>query len=205
MTWKEQIKEALEHLGGEAHLSEIYDYIEQHTNRGLSTTWQATVRGILERSSSDSAAFDGNEDLFYSAMGLGTGFWGLRGFTPTEDTMDMTQDDAGFSEGRLKLKLHLIRERNHQVITLAKKKALAENGVIRCEACEINFEEKYGSIGKDFIEGHHMKPVSQLTPGEETHVDDIALLCPNCHSMIHRRKDYIPRDRLKELLIEDDS
>ena len=119
--------------------------------------------------------------------------------------MDITQDDSGFAEGREKLKVHIVRERNHQVITLAKQQALAKNGVLRCEVCGFDFEKYYGAIGKDFIEGHHIKPVSTLSPGEKTKVDDIVLLCSNCHSMIHRKKPWLTKSQLKSLLTANNS
>lgn len=202
MTWKEEISNALRHLGGEAKLSEIYEFIQENTTRQLSDSWTATVRNIIEHSSSDSASYDGGEDLYYSAMGVGLGIWGLRDFEPTAETVEITQDDSGFAEGRKKLRIHIIRERNPRVITLAKKKALAETGTLCCAVCGFNFEERYGEIGKGFIEGHHIKPVSQLLPDEETKVDDIILLCSNCHSMVHRKRPWLTKEQLKSLLPE---
>jgi len=90
MTWKQLICIALKNLGGEATLGEIYEYVERHADFPLSKSWKATTRSVLERSSSDSAAFDGKNDLFYSVYGIGNGVWGLRQFETTEDNMDMT-------------------------------------------------------------------------------------------------------------------
>lgn len=58
-----------------------------------------------------------------------------------------------------------------------------------CLACEFNFEEKYGDIGREFIHVHHIKPISEI--GEEYKInpeEDLVPVCPNCHSMIHRDK-----------------
>lgn len=41
-------------------------------------SWQATIRGAIETSSSDSQAFRGGKDLFRSVEGIGRGIWGLR-------------------------------------------------------------------------------------------------------------------------------
>lgn len=202
MTWKEELQSALENLGGEAPLFEIYAYIEQHTDRVLPDSWKAVIRGIIERCSSDSAAYDGQENLFYSAKGLGEGIWGLNNFIPTQSNMDLTQDDAQFSEGRQSLKMHIARERNHKVITLAKEKRLQDCGELRCEICGFNFKEHYGDIGFNFIEAHHIKPVSQLKTNEKTRIEDIVLLCSNCHSMIHRKKPWLTVENLKKLLIK---
>lgn len=59
----------------------------------------------------------------------------------------------------------------------------------RCKGCGLDFKEKYGDLGVDFIEVHHLYPISQ-TEGEHE-VDpgkDLVPLCANCHSMIHRLK-----------------
>lgn len=41
-----------------------------------------------------------------------------------------------------------------------------------------------------------------MKPGDETDVDDIAIVCSNCHSMIHRRKPWLTREQLKSILKE---
>jgi 5-methylcytosine-specific restriction enzyme A len=60
----------------------------------------------------------------------------------------------------------------------------------KCYICKFDFHERYGSLGKDFIEVHHVIPLSQLN-GEYSidPIQDLRPLCSNCHSMIHRRKD----------------
>lgn len=200
MTWKELLLDALEHLGGEAHLEEIYSYVKNSGQKPLTNRWRATVRRTLERASSDSKNFDGGQDLFYSVHGLGGGRWGLRNFVPTAESMDITQDDSGFPEGRAVLRKHLLRERNHQVISLAKQRYLEQHGHLECEICGFDFEARYGEIGREFIEGHHTKPVSELEAGDCTHVEDIALLCSNCHSMIHRKRPWLTKEELQKLL-----
>lgn len=63
---------------------------------------------------------------------------------------------------------------------------------LTCMVCGFNFEEVYGDIGRDYIEVHHVKPLSSLD--EEVEIDsqnDLVCLCSNCHRMIHRRCDSI--------------
>jgi 5-methylcytosine-specific restriction protein A len=63
---------------------------------------------------------------------------------------------------------------------------------LRCQACDLDFEERYGKIGKGFIEAHHLKPISTLEEGVAVTYDvaaDFAVLCANCHRMIHRSAD----------------
>ncbi|WP_431027791.1 HNH endonuclease [Lysinibacillus sp. LZ02] len=64
-------------------------------------------------------------------------------------------------------------------------------GKLVCEVCHFDFEKEYGKIGADYIEGHHTKPVSEMQPGEEIKVEDIAMVCVNCHRMLHRRRPWL--------------
>jgi predicted HNH restriction endonuclease len=62
----------------------------------------------------------------------------------------------------------------------------------KCKVCEFDFEKKYGEIGKSFIHVHHINPLHSLE--EEiviNPVTDLVPVCPNCHAMIHRRKDRV--------------
>lgn len=57
-----------------------------------------------------------------------------------------------------------------------------------CEVCGFNFFEHYGDIGKDYIEVHHLIPVSKMGPNYKVDpIKDMVPLCSNCHSMIHRK------------------
>jgi len=62
----------------------------------------------------------------------------------------------------------------------------------RCQACDLDFAERYGGIGKGFIEAHHLKAISSLEEGVAVSYNvakDFAVLCSNCHRMIHRSPD----------------
>ena len=63
-------------------------------------------------------------------------------------------------------------------------------------------EERYGSIGTGYIEAHHLNPVSSLKDTVVT-LDprlDFAVLCANCHRMIHRLDDVADVQFLKSLV-----
>jgi 5-methylcytosine-specific restriction protein A len=62
----------------------------------------------------------------------------------------------------------------------------------RCQACDLKFDERYGAIGKNFIEAHHLRPIASLEEGVAVTYDvaaDFAVLCANCHRMIHKSAD----------------
>ena len=67
--------------------------------------------------------------------------------------------------------------------------AIAIHGTT-CRACNFNFGAIYGSRGKDYIEVHHLVPVSRMTePSTVNPRTDMTVLCSNCHRMVHRSRD----------------
>lgn len=104
-------------------------------------------------------------------------------------------------EGKRVLRQHYVRERNPKIVAEAKKKAMVKKGELRCEVCGFSFKEKYGERGASYIEGHHhTKSVSQMAAGDKTRVEDIALLCSNCHRMIHTKQPWLSIEELRESL-----
>jgi 5-methylcytosine-specific restriction protein A len=106
-------------------------------------------------------------------------------------------DETSFPEGTVLYLMHRTRERNSEAIRKAKSRAKKRYGKLECEVCHFDFLERWG---EEYIECHHTKPVSQLQPGEETHTEDLALLCANCHRMAHRKEIWLdPRELRKTL------
>lgn len=109
-----------------------------------------------------------------------------------------TQGD--FEEGRIVERIHRNRERNSQVLKLAKQQFKEKHGKLFCQVCRFSFEDTYGEVGKDFIEGHHTVAVSEMQPGHKTSPEDFAMLCSNCHRMVHRRRPWLTMENLSVLL-----
>ena len=78
----ENVIEALNSIGGKGNYSEIYEAFGNITNQEMTVNKKASVRSVIERNSSDSNAFEGN-DIFYSVGGKGSGVWGLRNYQGT--------------------------------------------------------------------------------------------------------------------------
>jgi 5-methylcytosine-specific restriction protein A len=112
-----------------------------------------------------------------------------------QDDIDAGLEEA--SEGRILTRSHLIRERNRKLVAAKRKQVLKQYGKLGCEVCSFDFSVQYGEHGNGFIECHHIKPVASLVPGDKTHIDDLALVCANCHRMIHRRKPWLSIAELK--------
>ena len=60
----------------------------------------------------------------------------------------------------------------------------------------------HGEIGNGYIEAHHLiKPISIMREGDATRIEDLAMLCANCHRMVHRIRPWIfDRNKLKEIV-----
>lgn len=101
-------------------------------------------------------------------------------------------------EGRILTRTHTLRERDPKLRAAKKEKVRDETGRLACEGCDLDFEERYGKRGKDFIECHHLKPLSMLRPGQRTSLEDLALLCSNCHRMVHVRRPWLTLEELVE-------
>ncbi|MDQ0686268.1 5-methylcytosine-specific restriction protein A [Streptomyces achromogenes] len=114
-----------------------------------------------------------------------------------EDEGDL--DDYSAPEGRLLMSRHRRRERNKG---LRKKKiaaVLRQGGTLACEACGFDFEEVYGDRGSGYIECHHVVPLHEAGEGR-TKLSDLALICANCHRMIHRCAPWPTPKELRHLI-----
>ncbi len=111
--------------------------------------------------------------------------------------LDSLRAEEEYFEGNKQQRFVNYYERNPKL-----RAAAVEHHGVTCEVCGFNFEEAYGERGKDYIEVHHLRPVSSL--GSETKVNpksDMTVLCSNCHRMVHRRKDHVlTPEELRKLL-----
>jgi len=109
---------------------------------------------------------------------------------------DEVDEITEYAEGKTKAVLVNVYERN----SIARKICIEHFGVI-CRVCSFDFEKKYGEIGKEFIHVHHKVDISTI--GEEYSVDpinDLIPVCPNCHSMLHKKKPAYTVEELKQMM-----
>ena len=114
------------------------------------------------------------------------------------DATVRTMNSDEFYEGSTLLISHIIRERNRELVETAKRRFQDNHqGTLYCEICGFDFNKAYGDLGDGFIEAHHTKPISTMQDGESTKVEDLVMLCSNCHSMIHRKTPCITVEYLR--------
>ena len=69
-----------------------------------------------------------------------------------------------------------------------------------CQICNFDYYKTYGEVGKDFIHVHHIVPISNINKEYKLNpIEDLIPVCPNCHSMIHRKKEILSVKELKQI------
>jgi len=111
---------------------------------------------------------------------------------------DPSEQDA--QEGRILTRIHKYYERDPKLVKRKKAQVLSELGKLECECCQFDFMKVYGKRGEDYIECHHKNPVSELKKGQRTKLADLALVCSNCHRMIHRFRPWLTIEQLKKII-----
>lgn len=112
-------------------------------------------------------------------------------------------DDISASEGARKLAVHKWRERNQAIVKAKKAAVLSTTGDLTCEGCGFSFYQKYGDVGKEVCEIHHKNPLGESGEGVTTRLDDLAVVCSNCHTIIHKSNPMLTVGALSEYLKND--
>ncbi len=103
-------------------------------------------------------------------------------------------------EGKVIYKLHKLRERDSKINKKKKESYYRKNQKLDCEVCGFDFYKVYGDLGKGFIEVHHRIPLSKINGETKTNLNDLALVCSNCHKMLHKKIDIMSIDELKKII-----
>ncbi|MDQ0453735.1 HNH endonuclease [Rhizobium paknamense] len=70
----------------------------------------------------------------------------------------------------------------------------------KCVVCDVLLEEVYGARGKNVIQVHHIKPMSQIRRGYKVNpIKDLRPVCPNCHTIIHNGDEVLSIDEARSL------
>lgn len=99
-------------------------------------------------------------------------------------------------EGNRQLVVHLVRERNQTLVRRKKKFATS----LHCEACTFSFAQAYGEQAAEYCEVHHLVPLAEAERSTRTKIQDLAILCANCHRVIHLRNPPYTIEELRGML-----
>lgn len=105
-----------------------------------------------------------------------------------EAASDVPEELVGLEGASLqRMVAHRRRERRLREAKIAQALKRAE-GKLRCEVpgCDFDFERVYGSLGAGYAQVHHLDTLSKRSGPSRTSLDRLAIVCANCHAMIHR-------------------
>jgi hypothetical protein len=101
------------------------------------------------------------------------------------------ENDEGYSsqyssvEGKVRLQIHKVRERDPKLARIAKQQFVRLHGRLYCELCGFSFAEIYGDAWKELIEVHHIKPLHLVDNMQTTEIENLLIVCANCHRALH--------------------
>lgn len=113
----------------------------------------------------------------------------VRGAKPITPAVDSSDLELSWFEGKWKLAFFFHRRREAKARRQKIQEALRNNnGRLICEVpnCGFDFVERYGALGEGYAQVHHLLPLSKSPKGgREIKLKDLAVVCANCHAMIH--------------------
>lgn len=114
---------------------------------------------------------------------------------------EVEAEEAAGREGRLLTRIHVYKERDRSLVKRAKDYYRRMNGgKLACEACGTVPVDVYGEAGERTIEAHHKVPIEELQPDSETTTSDLAMVCADCHRVIHSRKPCLTIEEVRDLI-----
>jgi 5-methylcytosine-specific restriction protein A len=99
-------------------------------------------------------------------------------------SVDDDEDEEEFPEGRILTRVHRRIERNRKLRTKLIRERRKVN-LLRCDACLATNPTADSRLDDAIFDAHHLAPLSSQG-STKTKLSDVALLCANCHRLIHR-------------------
>lgn len=101
-------------------------------------------------------------------------------------------------EGAKALREHIWRERDPELVARKLEIARAQDRNLPCEACRGPGALELPSAWIEIAEVHHRIPLASAVGPRMTSLKDLAVLCPNCHTAIHKTNPMIAVELLRE-------
>jgi predicted HNH restriction endonuclease len=94
--------------------------------------------------------------------------------------------ESGTTEGGRVLQSHYRRERSSLLRNRKLAQAREKDGLCVCSLCGITEESTYPKpLSSRIFEVHHKVPLSKASTPVRTTLDDLIVLCANCHRAVH--------------------
>ena len=116
--------------------------------------------------------------------------WAYRPVTAANPSL-LSLSDLAAIEGNPQIYFHLRRERDPEITKAKRESFVAMNGSLYCECCNFGTESAFPGLGCDICEIHHRAPLALASESVKTTLNDLAVLCPNCHRAIHKTDPFL--------------
>ena len=90
----------------------------------------------------------------------------------------------------------LFRSRNRKLIEAKKRQSQG-----KCTICEFDFKATFRGLERDLLVAHHIKPIGKRKKPARTTLNEIDVLCPNCHAAVHSQDPPLSADQLRQRLV----
>ena len=118
-----------------------------------------------------------------------------RGLTDAAPVDTGEDEEYEAAEGRILFRVHRRYERDRKIVAQKKAAELKKTGRLACEVCDFESSKDYGVEG--VIDVHHVLPLHKI--GESvTTMNDLALVCPTCHRVLHKHRPIITPAEFRE-------
>jgi len=118
------------------------------------------------------------------------------GLTGSAFPDEVSNLDRVIQDGRVVRTLSMRYERDPR----GREQCISHFG-LDCAVCDLNFEQRYGELGRGYIHVHHLNPLATI---KKSHVVnpkvELRPVCPNCHAMLHRGGKLSTIEELQRLL-----
>jgi len=112
-----------------------------------------------------------------------------RGKKPVLPAVDASDLELSWFEGKWKRAFVYHRRREAKARREKIQEALRANGgklICEVQDCGFDFAKQYGVLGDGYAQVHHLLPLGKSPKdGRLTRLNDLAIVCANCHVMIH--------------------
>lgn len=196
--WREHLPELSQYLWGSNHFPYVFFFKTQE----IDLTWHRFKQdvsympkfrpaGSVYRVREDRLVPFGGAEGYVSEL-LGKGY---KPIAEPEGRVEEPTPEAEYEEGERRTREVYYFKRNPKLVSLAKEAF----GYV-CQACGFDFERVYGELGSQYIECHHKNPLSERDEELASTLDDVCMLCSNCHRMIHRTRPAMSLESLQEIV-----
>jgi hypothetical protein len=114
----------------------------------------------------------------------------VRGIQPESPASASPDAELSWFEGKQRAAFILHRHREEKARRAKIADAKSRNGgrlICEVPSCGFDFSWRYGALGEGYAQVHHLVPLNKSSKtGRETKLEDLAIVCANCHVMIHK-------------------